>query len=917
MASSRHHRPATTPFSLPNDVKCGQIFSLNISSYEFDRGWEGIPANLIINSIIFASMILLFSAIRNNAWNRKSSQLTRTQKGWIQFIYGDRENRREPKRPIIYTDHHDHEHQKYNHLLLPPTAADMSVRHEINVNIETSVDMQCDLELENETHLSVQARRSTPGSSNSIKNDSSNGSNSNSSRPTSEQVNCDIGGGDDASTERRSRSFFDRSMSTTEIGYWLCDILCIKDRDILAKKGSDAVQYLIFQRYIIYFLTLLTFICMFIILPINLQGNTEPWNKPFGRTTVSNIGDNENLLWAHVVISILLLPVGIAFMCHFSKRIKADELRIVKRTLYVRRIPKSKRSKDGLASHLNQLFPDVVIEGIQFVYNTRRLKTLHLEYNNVANAKYYCEEYLNENHKRCDVYPYFMGHLGPYSCCGCDKVDGISYYEGREQELEREIEKEFRSCISDPSGSAFITFQNEKMAQKVYRALRKNQEESCTLFPCNCCFRLGTAIRKLFYQDSDEFETSRWLVGYAPYPDDINWDDIAVDYKLIWMRRIIVHLCLFVLFFFLSTPLIVLSYLSVLKIQETIQTGLYAVTPFAAEYLAPLLMVIAAIILPSFVILASQYLPYKTLSDLNHSIMWKVYLFLIMMVIILPSLGLTSASALLESLATKKFNKFNWECLFPVDNGAFFVNYVLQSTLLGNAMELLRFPELFLYFFYYMFSSKTPAEYENARQQVIFDFQFGIRYPRFLLIFCMVVTYSLSCPLIAPCGLLYMVVKHIVDRYNIYYVYTPSKINGRIHSTAITFFHIAILMMIFQIFTFCFLRTGQSGLTKVCLVLVIIATIIFSGHCFFHCFWNINHLTYNATTRRASKRTNLKEFCACSYLPPVLFDLNVNGIVPPESQTTRNYGSLTPSPSSVPMASSESSTRLNISSLTT
>lgn len=111
-----------------------------------------------------------------------------------------------------------------------------------------------------------------------------------------------------------------------------------------------------------------------------------------------------------------------------------------------------------------------------------------------------------------------------------------------------------------------------------------------------------------------------------------------------------------------------------------------------------------------------------------------------------------SAQALLSSITNTSNKKFKWECLFPVDNGAFFVNYVLQSTLLSNAMELLRFPELFLYFFYYSFYAKTPAEYDKARQQVIFDFQFGIRYPRFLLIFCMVVTYSLSCPLIAPCG---------------------------------------------------------------------------------------------------------------------------------------------------------------------
>lgn len=186
----------------------------------------------------------------------------------------------------------------------------------------------------------------------------------------------------------------------------------------------------------------------------------------FGRTTVSSITGDSDLLWAHVVISILILPISMMLMCHFSKTIKAEEQRIVKRTLYIRRIPKAKRSKDQLIDYLHLRFPDVTIEGMQFVYNTRRLRSLHYDYNNVVNAKYFCEEFQNEYHKRCEIYPYFLGHLGPYACCGCHKADGINHYETREQELEREIEKEFRDCISEPSGSVFVTFQNEKMAQK-------------------------------------------------------------------------------------------------------------------------------------------------------------------------------------------------------------------------------------------------------------------------------------------------------------------------------------------------------------------------------------------------------------------------------------------------------------------
>lgn len=68
----------------------------------------------------------------------------------------------------------------------------------------------------------------------------------------------------------------DRSMSLesmARMGRRLLDVLSITDNDIQKQKGIDAVQYLTFQRYIIYFLLLLTAICLIIILPINLQGN--------------------------------------------------------------------------------------------------------------------------------------------------------------------------------------------------------------------------------------------------------------------------------------------------------------------------------------------------------------------------------------------------------------------------------------------------------------------------------------------------------------------------------------------------------------------------------------------------------------------------------------------------------------------
>ncbi|RWS31737.1 transmembrane protein 63C-like protein [Leptotrombidium deliense] len=855
-----------------NDTGCSSFTNRTPSKYDIP-GWEGIPINLVINTIVFIAMMLLFTCLRKKAWNNKSRQLTRTHKGWIHFIYGDRENEVKQICTSNTNEHHVHDLRQMNPIL-PPQMQQLpspSSQADASASITSDVTVEVDLV--------------SNGVNPSVSNDSV--VNRNYEHITGD--NDTENDAEDPTESDRKSKLFKRTISK-QFGYRILDTLLIKDNDILRHKGSDAGEWI--QVFL-----------LFLILMLYLYA--EGADKPFARTTISNLETESKLLWVHVVISMLLLPIGLLLMCHFSRTIKADDEQIVRRTLYIRRVPRSKRYKEMMLKYFQTHIPDVVIEGIQFVYDTRKLNELHLEYDSVVNAKYYCEEYWTEYRKRCQVRPYFMGHFGCVVCCDCELVDGLTHYTKREQELERDLEKEFRNIISHPTGSVFITFQTERMAQKVYKVLRENQEKTCSFCSCcNCCFRIGSWFLHLFNQQAnDEYEASRWTVSYAPYPDDINWEDSAVDYKMLWLRRILIHVLLFVLFFFLSTPSIVLSVLSYARIQETLYKTL-DFSPLLTEYIGPLLMVIASLILPVFVALACQYLPYKTLSELNHSIMWKVFLFLIMMVIILPSLGLTSAKALLEKIANRE-SAFRWECLFPVDSGAFFVNYVLQSTLLGNAMELLRFPELFLYFFYLIFSSRTQAEYESARKLVIFDFAFGVRYPRYLLILTMVVTYSLSCPLIVPCGLLYMIIKHLVDRYNIYYVYVPSKISGRIHSTAIMFFHIAILMMQFQMFAFSFLRSSNSDVTNFSMITLIVAILVFSGHCFFHFFWNINHLTYMAVARGpAAKKSQRKEFCACAYIPRVLCDINVHGIVPPESQAPKNYGAVSPPLISVPVASS-------------
>ncbi|KAG7250510.1 hypothetical protein CRUP_005814 [Coryphaenoides rupestris] len=114
-------------------------------------------------------------------------------------------------------------------------------------------------------------------------------------------------------------------------------------------------------------------------------------------------------------------------------------------------------------------------------------------------------------------------------------------------------------------------------------------------------------------------------------------------------------------------------------------------------------------------------------------------------------------------------------CVFLPDNGSFFVNYVIASAFIGNAMDLLRIPGLLMYMIR-LCLARSVAERRNVkRHQRPTSSSLAPAYAWMMCVFTVVMTYSITCPIIVPFGLMYMLLKHLADRYNMYYAYLPSK----------------------------------------------------------------------------------------------------------------------------------------------
>ncbi|RXG55260.1 CSC1-like protein 1 [Armadillidium vulgare] len=510
---------------------------------------------------------------------------------------------------------------------------------------------------------------------------------------------------------------------------WIPAVFKIKDEHILAKSGRDAVQYLSFQRHIIVYMMIVCVVCITIILPINFQGTLEGGEKEFGHTTLSNLDPSSYFMWVHVTLAFIFLPLGIGFTRRFSRMLEVRALTTsVSRTLMITRVPRRSCHKDTLLRHFQDAYPNVDVQDIQFAYDIKKLVELDKEREVVHTANIFCESYLKETGYRLEMRAYKCGVI--CGCCdifGCPKVDAIEYYTQEEANLTSEVEDEKVKALQHPTGIAFVTFDSIENAQLVLHDHRRR---------CGC--------------------------GHNPPSSLVSKEsNLSVTTKLWYVKAIFINFLLFIFLFFLTTPPVVINSLDLLMLSDK----LTQMSPLLSEFLPTLMLWTVAALMPVIVAYSDQFMSHWTRSGQNHSVMRKTFIFLLFMLIILPSLGFTSAKAFLEWVLHDQLNQnqtYRWECMFLPDNGGFFVNYVITSAFIGTALELIRFPELFLYIIR-LGLARSEAETASIRKNILYEFQFGVQYAWMLLIFAMTVIYSVSCPLITPFGLIYLIFKHLVD----------------------------------------------------------------------------------------------------------------------------------------------------------
>ncbi|KAI4792451.1 hypothetical protein KUCAC02_033370 [Chaenocephalus aceratus] len=476
---------------------------------------------------------------------------------------------------------------------------------------------------------------------------------------------------------------------------------------------------------------------------------------------------------------------------------KEDNL--VKRTLFINGISKY-AEESQIKQHFEQAYENCKVLEARICYNVAKLMALNAERKKTERSKKFFTDLMVKEHVPTMINPKPCGHLCCCAITGCEEEEAVSYYTKTESKLKEEYRKEKEKVNTKPLGMAFVTFQNEAMTAVILKDFN-----ACQVQGCRCRQEPGSS------QFSEALHVHNWSVSYAPDPQNVRWEHLSLGGISWWIRCFIINVILFLLLFFLTTPAIIISTMDKFNVTKPVE---YLNNPIVTQFFPTLLLWAFSALLPTIV----YYTP--------------------------PSSRLTGPG--LERTGRRCTNKFlddakvRFECVFLPDNGAFFVNYVIASAFIGNAMDLLRIPGLLMYMIR-LCLARSAADRRNVKRHQAYEFQFGAAYAWMMNVFTVVMAYSITCPIIVPFGLMYMLLKHLVDRYNMYYAYLPSKLDKKIHSAAVTQVVAAPILCLFWLLFFSTVRTGFETPTSMFTLVVLIVTIVV---CLSHvCFGHFKYLS--------------------------------------------------------------------------
>ncbi|KAL6051566.1 hypothetical protein QOT17_019119 [Balamuthia mandrillaris] len=623
---------------------------------------------------------------------------------------------------------------------------------------------------------------------------------------------------------------------------WIMPTLGYSDRKLLETHGPDAVMYLGFLR-----MAIMACIGMatgsIVLLLVNTSGTNQ--NLPssdkdhvegMSVLTMSNLVTSDRRMIAHVIFTFLysFLIYALVYLTYYlytqRRLVYLNVPEIQNYTVLLADLPPHLRDSDRLKTWLERNFPFKVI-AVHIVYKDNILQALFKKRrilgDNYEKAKM---TYLQRKKKqKTKLQKLQQSHFdvarareleeieedpslrpttktGWLGCFG-RKVDAINYYE---QQL-----KDVESRILDIQSSPETKLGKTKVAMVTFDSMFPSKIQSIA-------FNVegGKKVK---------LSSANHVLPFNPF--NVYWKQLHISSTEFWIRSILITvLLLFVipLWGFLTlfaaglANINKLSELSILSWLDDLQESLPKPIIGFIEGMLPSLIVLGLNELALAIIRAlvrRQGIYDRALVE-TRVVQLITCFFLVNNVLILILSGATFQ--VLEDLTNHPQAILSLLQNSLPQQSLLFLNYLVVTGLGRMPLQLFRLGSLFGQYFLLFFVSRTPRQRKQARKPL--NFNYGERVSHDMLIFTIVLLYSVMAPLIAIFGLIYFSFAYLIGKYNIMFVHFPKyEGGGTMWPTLCNYILFAVLL--FQITMLAVLSLSQFIGTGPLIVLPVLTAI--------------------------------------------------------------------------------------------
>ena len=634
---------------------------------------------------------------------------------------------------------------------------------------------------------------------------------------------------------------------------WFKFIYNISDKDVMTVMNAEGYIYIYYQRITAFLFLFLSFISIFVLMPLYLIGKTEAneildkfMNLTFSNTstvtplnynytknkelpsllkpTIANAYSNPFKLWVILIFSVFYTCASYYHLYAFVKKIieikknyktidHSLENVIRKHAIHIRGINQSLsylEAKKILENFFQTNFSSHLV-GIELIANYDIL-------DNLIEKKFLYQSF-HEKYSQYNLSHYperkKLSSENWLNCCNnknTRKIDAEIYFQHLANINEKML-KFYRQLNSRRNtGNAFILFKSPLIVDEIL-----NHKE--------------IIIGKMNSFEGTLLNVGNWLIKRAPTPSDILWDNIKYSKKWRTIRMVVFTVALFIVCLIIITPNYIFQELSPLITNMSSQIKDEMTSSLIKEYSYPLIVVIMnSGIIPVIVgYIAVAEMHYKR-SYREKSIFVKNVVFMVINCFFIPTFGVLSWSKLKECIRYLLVTHWDMDISEGfIRNSYFFLRYAIQVTFISNGIQLLALPQFFVKKMRVLLASSDYEKFYASMIKKYFDY--GYNYSFSITVFMLIICFSTTIPLITIFGALFFYIKYYIDKYNLLFLYPAEfESHGNVTEMIIKFELIGIFFFQFIISnTFIKIFRDKDYAIYASLLYIIFSVFIFYG----------------------------------------------------------------------------------------